>query len=127
MLSDKHASSDNTPHRCVAESQLNLRNVACRAPAFRDERLASDIVIEQVQCLIDQLLLRHDVLPARDALGNAHKRSPAVCTSVVKDDLKVLEATRNLAHSIRTLIDVDVNGIYGGTHRLRDFANLGQQ
>lgn len=111
----------------MTKSQLNLTNVPSRAPTLRDKSLAADIVVEKVQCLINQLLLRHNVLPAREALGDGDELGPAVRAGVVQDDLQILEAGGNLTHRIRTLVGVRVDGINGGAHRRSNLTDPGEQ
>ena len=111
----------------MAQGELNLSDVPGRTPSLCYEGLPPVVVIEQVQRLIDELLFRHDVLPAREILADADKGGPAVRARVVEDHLEILKATGDFAHSVRTLVSVDVDGVYGRAHRLGDLADLCQK
>ena len=82
----------------MAQSKLDLGDIASRAPTLGNERLAADIVVEQVQRFIDQLLLRYYVLPTCKILPDSLELRSPVSASVIKHDLEVLKAAGDLAH-----------------------------
>ena len=57
-------------HRGMPQSKLDHFNITCGAPTLRNERLASNVVIEQVKRLINGLLLAHEILPAEQTFSN---------------------------------------------------------
>jgi hypothetical protein len=95
----------------VTKSKLNCRDVLGRAPTLGNERLAADIVVEQVKRLVDQLLLAHEVLPAREALADLDELRTAAAARVVQDDLEVLDTPANLAHRVRALVCIRIERV----------------
>jgi hypothetical protein len=113
--------------RSVTKSKLNRRDVLGRAPTLGDERLAADIIVEQVERLVNQLLLADEVLPAREALANLDKLRTAAAASVVQNDLQVLDTPADLAHRVRALVCVRIERVQCRTHTLCDLADLREQ
>ena len=95
----------------MTQGQLNLGDISSRAPTLSNESLAPNVVVEQVQRFVDQLLLLNDVLPAGKALADGLELRSAVRAGVVEHDLKVLKTAGDLAHRIRALVRVHVNGV----------------
>jgi hypothetical protein len=111
----------------VTKSKLNRGDVLGRAPTLGNERLAADIVVEQVERLVDQLLLAHEVLPAREALADLDELRTAAAARVVQDDLQVLDTPANLAHRVRALVCIRIERVQRSTHALCDLADLREQ
>ena len=57
-------------------------------------------------------------------LANCHELCPAVRSSVVQHNLQILETTGDLAHRVRTLVCVRVDGVERCTHGLGNLPNL---
>jgi hypothetical protein len=111
----------------MTKSQLDGRNVLRRTPALGNERLATDIVVEQVERLVDQLLLAHEILPARQTLADRRERRPAAAAGVVEHNLQVLDAPADLSHGVRALVGIRIERVERRPHTLRNLADLRQQ
>lgn len=77
-------------HCCVSQSNLDIGNIPRWAPSFRDKRLASYVVVEQIEGLVNRLLFLHYVLPTREALANVDKLHAPAVTGIVENHLEIL-------------------------------------
>ena len=114
-------------HRGMPQSKLDHFNVTCGAPALRNERLAPNVVIKQVQRLINRLLLANEILPAKQTFANSNELGTAGATCIVQGQLEVLDPCSHLAERLDTLVRVWVDRVDGCTKGLGDPADFCKQ
>ncbi len=111
----------------MPERELDRGDLACGAPPLGDERLAPDIVVEQVERLVHGLLLAHKVLPAEEALADLAELRATRAARVEQRHFEVLDAAVHLAQRVDALVCVRVDGVDSCAEGLGHPADLGEQ
>ena len=113
-------------HGGVPECHLDHIDVAIRAPPFGDERLATDVVIEQIERLVHSLLLAHEVLPTEEALSDLGELRAARAARVEQRHFEVLDATVYLAQRVDAFVCVWIDGVDGRAEGFGHPTDLGK-
>lgn len=114
-------------HCGVPQRNLNLQDIPRRYPTLRNQRLPPHIIIEEIQRLINQLFLPDHVLPCRQTFRHSVELHTPIVARHKQRILQILQPSRHLPQCVIPLLRVRIDGIYGSTHGLCDFADLGEE
>ena len=113
-----------TPVGGATQGELDFFRGGDGAPAFGDETLATNVVVEQVHCVVDGLFLHDLATPYVEVQIDVHKDLTLVVVCPVQNNAEVLETAIDLFLKLSAALWAVGAGIHIGSERFADLLDL---